>query len=148
MRKDTLVGLVCLIGSLLLYSTLGLIENPRAIIFPRAIIIFMGIFAFLMIVQSLVLAKKEDGGKGGGYPYFRFAALFCIIVAYLAVSERLGFYASAFLLFALVANVFSDKKPTIKKVGLKVLVSAVFTGVLFLLFSIILEVQTPRGLFL
>ena len=64
MRKDSIVGLVCLIGTLLLYSTLGSIEDPRAMIFPRTIIIFMAIFSLLLIAQDLLLKKKEDRGSG------------------------------------------------------------------------------------
>ena len=146
MKKDSIVGLVCLIGTLLLYSTLGSIEDPRATIFPRTIIIFMGIFSFLLIVQDLVLKKEKDKGDAKRYPWFRFLALFVIIVVYLAVSEWLGFFLSAFLLFVTVTCVLGETKPTVKKAGFKALGAAIFTGILFLLFGVILEVQTPRGL--
>ena len=146
MRKDSIVGIVCLIGTLLLYSTLGSIEDPRATVFPRTVIIFMGIFSFLLIVQNLLLKKEKKMGDTERYPWIRFLALFVIIVVYLAVSEMLGFFVSAFLLFVTVTCVFSETKLTVKKAGFKILGAVIFTGAIFLLFSVILVVQTPRGL--
>ncbi len=146
MKKDTIVGLVCLVGTLLIYSTLGSIEDPRATIFPKTIIILMGIFSLLLIVQDLTLKRKESKETDKRYPWGRFISLFAIIVIYLAVSEKLGFYLSAFLLVVTVCFVFKEKKISAKKALLNAFGAAAFTGVLFLLFSVILEVQTPRGL--
>ena len=145
MKKDALVGLICLVGSVVLYATLDMIEDPRAITFPRTVITIMGILSALLLIQGLVM-KTPGAEKGPSYPWLRFLMLFGMIVLYLAVSETLGFYLSAFLFFVAVTYVMGSADLSPKKAATRALSSAVFTGVLFVLFSVILEVQTPRGL--
>jgi Tripartite tricarboxylate transporter TctB family len=145
LKRDAIVGLVCLVGSVILYSTLDLIEDPRAITFPRTVITIMGILSALLLIQGLVM-KVPGGEKSLGYPWLRFLLLFGLIVVYLAVSETLGFYLSAFLFFVTVTYVMGRADLSPKKAATRALGSAVFTGVLFILFSVLLEVQTPRGL--
>lgn len=145
MNRDAMVGLVCLMVSVLLYSTLGLIDEPRAVIFPRFIIIIMGLLSALLVLQAL-MTKTDSEKKRDGYPWFRFLILFSIILAYLAVSETLGFYLSAFLFFVGVTFVLGRANLSKKTATTRLIGSIAFTGVLFLLFNVILEVQTPRGL--
>ncbi len=145
MRGDAVVGMVCLAGSAALYSTLGLIDDPRAIAFPRTIIIIMGILSALLVVQGL-LVPGEKKKETTPYPWIRFLVLFAMIVAYLALSETLGFYLSAFLFFVTVAFGLGRASLSPRKAALRLAGSAVFTGVLYLLFQVVLEVQTPRGL--
>jgi hypothetical protein len=143
MRKDAIVGLACLLGSVLIYSTLGHIDEPRAVTFPKTIIIIMIILSALLLLQGLLVKSAEE--KGPSYPWLRFLILFGLIVVYFAVSESLGFYTSAFLFFIAVTYILGKNDLTMKKAGLRALSSAIFTGVLFMLFSVMLEVQTPRG---
>jgi len=142
-RKDAIVGLVCLVGSVVLYSTLGHIDEPRAVTFPKTIIIIMIILSALLLLQGFIVKSAEK--KGPGYPWLRFLILFSLIVAYFAVSESLGFYISAFLFFIAVTYILGKSDLSLKKAGLRALSSAIFTAVLFVLFSVMLEVQTPRG---
>lgn len=148
MRRDALVGMVCLAGSAVLYSTLGLIDDPRAVAFPRTIIIIMGILSALLVVQGLLVRERRKDEGGVSYPWLRFLVLFAMIVGYLAVSEILGFYLSAFLFFVAVTFVLGRADLSLKKAALRVAGSVAFTGVLYLLFQVVLEVQTPRGLWL
>lgn len=143
MKKDAIVGFVCLVGSVVLYSTLGYIDEPRAVTFPKTIIIIMMVLSALLVLQGLLM--KTDEEKGPRYPWLRFFVLFGLIVVYFAVSESLGFYTSAFLFFVAVTYILGKGDLTLKKAGLRALSSAVFTAVLFVLFSVMLEVQTPRG---
>jgi len=144
--KDAVIGLVCLAGSAILYSTLGLIEEQRATFFPRTVIIIMGILAALLTIQGLIL-KKAAPAKGAGYPWARFFSLLAIILAYLGISEYVGFYLSAFLFFLAVILILGWQKLNPRKSLMTVVSSAVFTAILFILFKVILEVQTPRGIF-
>lgn len=143
-HSDAMVALVCLIGSIFLYSTLGLIEDEAAANFPRVVIIIMGVLSALLLIQSLIL-KSGKKKKGDKYPVGRFILLFALIVVYLYVMESMGFYLSAFLFFIAVTFTLGRADLTSKTALMRVLTSAIFTGVLYLLFQIILEVQTPRG---
>lgn len=144
LNRDAIVALVCLIGSVLLYSSLGLIEDERAADFPRVVIIIMGVLAALLLIQS-VFFKKGVQKKGEKYPIGRFVFLFVLIVVYLYVMESVGFYLSAFLFFVAVTFTLGRADLKSKTAAMRVFTSAAFTGVLFLLFKVILEVQTPRG---
>lgn len=144
MNRDAIVGLVCFAGSVALYACLGHIEEARAAVFPRTIIIIMGILSGLLCLQHLLFRKPE--AKRAPFPFLRVGSLFVIIVIYLFVLETLGFYLASFLFFITVTFVMGYKKLNTKQ-GLRwALGSFIFTVVLYVLFSVLLEVQTPRGL--
>jgi hypothetical protein len=71
-----------------------------------------------------------------------------VFVLYVILVGWLGFYSSTFLfMLALPALLLSPEQ---RKAGAPrvLLVAALFTGVLYLIFAALLMVPTPRGLFL
>ncbi|MBU1154673.1 MAG: tripartite tricarboxylate transporter TctB family protein [Proteobacteria bacterium] len=144
MNRDAIVGLVCLVMSAVLYATLGHIEEPRAAAFPRTIIITMGALSALMLLQHLLFPKPQ--AKQSPFPWIRVGGLFVIIIVYLALLEVVGFYLASFLFFMTVVCIMGFKRLTVKQTVSWVLGSVIFTAILFILFSVLLEVQTPRGL--
>lgn len=147
MKKDIIVSLFLLAGVIVLYLSLGLMDDPRAVIFPRVIIVIMGILSALLLVQSVVL-KKTTTSKGAGFPFGRFLICFFLIVLYFVFMESLGFYLSAFLFFVAITFILGNKDLTLRNAFLRAVVGVVFTGILFLLFNILLAVQTPKGVLL
>jgi hypothetical protein len=149
-NRESIIAIVCLALTIILYSTLGTIEDERAEIFPRIVILIMIGLSALLLLQSLIPKKsleKEEAQEGESYPLGRFILLFAMIVIYFAFMETLGFYLSAFIFYIAVCFILGRAELTPMK-GLKWVVSSgVFVGVLFILFSIVLEVQTPRGIF-
>ncbi|RJX28366.1 MAG: tripartite tricarboxylate transporter TctB family protein [Desulfarculus sp.] len=146
MNRDALVGLVCLAASVVLYATLGHIEEPRAAAFPRTIIVIMGALSALLFLQHLIFPKPRP--QQPPFPWLRVGGLFAIIVIYLVVCEELGFYLSAFLFFLAVTYIMGWRRLNPKQAAKWLMGSAIFTGILYVLFKVILEVQTPRGLLL
>lgn len=147
MKRDIVVSLFCLAGSIALFFTLGTIEENRARIFPEVVIIVMIILSALLLLQNLARkGAKQVGGKP--FPWFRFSSLFALIVLYFLVMQSIGFYLSTFLFFVTVSIAYGYAGLTKLKAFHRVLQSAVFTGVLYVLFKVLLEVQTPRGIFL
>lgn len=146
MKKEVIVAVACLVGSAILYSTLGSIDEERAATFPRVIIVGIIVLSGLLLLQTLLIKNPEETAKEEKYPWPRFVLLFCIIVVYLGVMEDLGFYLSAFLFFIAVCFILGRADLTVRKGAVWVGGSAAFTGVLYLLFRVFLEVQTPRGL--
>jgi hypothetical protein len=71
-----------------------------------------------------------------------------MIIVYFIFMETLGFYLSAFLFFIAVTFILGSADLTARKAVLRVAVGFVFTGILFLLFKVLLAVQTPKGLLL
>ena len=145
MKKDVIVSLVLLAGVISLYFSLGAMEDPRAANFPKVIIIIMGVLSALLLLQSLVL-KQPKSNQGAGFPFGRFLICFFMIIIYFIFMETLGFYLSAFLFFVLVTCILGSSDLTARTAVMRVIVGFVFTGILFLLFNVLLAVQTPKGL--
>jgi hypothetical protein len=61
--------------------------------------------------------------------------------------EKLGFYVSAFLFFIAVTFLLGRKDLTLRSGTLRIGVAFIFTAILFVLFNVLLVVQTPKGLF-
>ena len=145
MKKDLFVSLVFLAGVISLYLSHGLMEDPRAANFPKVIIIIMGILSALMLLQSIFL-KQPTNSKGAGFPFGRFLISFFLIIVYFLLMEGIGFYLSAFLFFVAVTFVLGSKNLNFRTGSFRVVMAFAFTGILFLLFNVLLAVQTPKGL--
>ena len=159
-----LISLVVLAGTVGLYFSLGLMEDPRAATFPRVVILIMGVLSVALLLQSVMIRQKKEprirqdtrvreknekdgGAPGTRFPFGRVFLCFVLIVIYFEVMEWLGFYLSAFLFFIVVTFVLGRKELTFRKSGLRVGIAFIFTAVLFVLFNKLLVVQTPKGLF-
>jgi len=147
LKKDLIVSLVLLAGVISLYLSLGYMDDPRAANFPRVIIIIMGILSALLLLQSVYLKKPESAG-GERFPFGRFLICFFMIIVYFIFMEALGFYLSAFLFFIVVTFTLGKSDLTARTAVMRVIIGGVFTGILFLLFNVLLAVQTPKGLLL
>ena len=108
----------------------------------------MCIFSALLLAQSVLIGKTQKADNREHYPWARFFLLFVIIVVYLAVMETIGFYLSAFLFFVGICLILGRADLTVRRAAFWVGSSALFTAVLFVLFKVLLEVQTPRGVFI
>ena len=145
MKKDLIVSLVFLAGVISLYLSLGFMDDPRAANFPKVIIIIMGILSALMLLQTVFL-KQPTSSKGAGFPFGRFLITFFLIIVYFLLMEGIGFYLSAFLFFVAVTCILGSKDLTLRTGTFRVVMAFAFTGILFLLFNVLLAVQTPKGL--
>lgn len=161
MRKELITSLVLLAGTISLYLSLSLMEDPRAATFPKIIILIMGVLSMSLLLQSVITGpKKEKPGLQSdrvsaekastsktSFPYGPLVGCFILIVIYFAIMEWLGFYVSAFLFFVAVTLLLGRKDLSVRKGGMRVAIAFVFTTILFVLFNKFLVVQTPKGLF-
>ena len=161
MRKELIISLVLLAGTISLYLSLSLMEDPRAATFPKVIILIMGVLSMTLLFQSVITGPKK--GRPGlqsdrvsaekasaskiYFPYGILVGCFILIVIYFAVMEWLGFYVSAFLFFVAVTFLLGRKDFSVRKGSMRVGIALIFTTILFVLFNKLLVVQTPKGLF-
>lgn len=145
MKKETVVALFCIIGSLGLYLSLRTISEETARTFPRVVIVVMIVLSTLLLLQGL-LVKGQGGKKGPPFPWGRFFLLLGIIICYFVFMQSVGFYVSAFLFFVIVSLLLGRSDLTLAKGASRIFQSAVLIGVLFVLFKVLLKVQTPTGL--
>ena len=165
MKKDLIIALILLAGSMALYASLSLMEEPAAASFPRVVIIIMGCLGLMLLVQTFVIRQrterqvlqsdrivdkdkiKEKAGVGDRFPLATLIGCFVLIVIYFVVMEGLGFYVSAFLYFIVATFIFGRKDLSLRKGVIRIGVAFIFTAILFVLFNKLLVVQTPKGLF-
>jgi lysylphosphatidylglycerol synthetase-like protein (DUF2156 family) len=164
LKKDLIVSLILLAGSIALYASLSLMEEPAAASFPRVVIVLMGCLGLVLIIQT-VLARKgharpvlqsnhvedsgktpKDSGTAKRFPFRTLVVCFALIVVYFVVMEKLGFYLSAFLFFIILTFVLGRKDLTLHKGAVRIGIAFIFTAILFVLFNKLLVVQTPKGL--
>jgi len=156
--------LILLAGSIALYASLSLMEEPAAASFPRVVIVLMGCLGLVLIIQT-ALARKgharpvlqsnhvedsgktpKDSGTAKRFPFRTLVVCFALIVVYFVVMEKLGFYISAFLFFIILTFVLGRKDLTLHKGAVRIGIAFIFTAILYVLFNKLLVVQTPKGL--
>lgn len=164
MRKELIISVVLLAGTIGLYCSLSLMEDPRAATFPRVVIVIMGVLSVALLLQRVMFRQKKDrpplqntsvsekrdqdnAASGKRFPFGQVFLCFALIVIYFAVMEWLGFYFSAFLFFVAATFVLGRKELTLRIGGVRVGIAFIFTAVLFVLFNKLLVVQTPKGIF-
>ena len=62
--------------------------------------------------------------------------------------ETFGFYSSAFAAFLIIVWLYAPEPFSYRTASKRIAISAVFTVAIFALFSLLLRVQTPRGMLL
>ncbi len=165
MKKDFVVSLILLVGSIALYASLSLMEDPAAASFPRVVIVIMGCLGLALSVQALIAKQRheravlqsdrvaepeeeqKDSAAANKFPFGTLVVCFILILTYFVVMERLGFYVSAFLFYIVITFILGRKDLTLRKGAMQIGTAFIFTAILFVLFNKLLVVQTPKGLF-
>ena len=114
---------------------------------PLLLLICMGIFNVgQYILAGLRYAAKIDVKMTmRGYPLRRVAVLFVLTVLYLLFLETLGFYIGALLYFIAASLIAQPITP--KLAAKRVAVCFVCIAFLYCLFTVLLAVQIPKGIF-
>ena len=165
MKKDLIVSSILLAGSIALYASLSLMEEPAAASFPRVVIVLMGCLGLVLIIQTLIAGQRpprpvlqnnhvadsakasKDSGAANRFSFGTLVVCFVLILVYFVVMEKLGFYVSAFLFFIILTFVLGRKDLTLHKGAVRIGIAFIFTAILYVLFNKLLVVQTPKGLF-
>ncbi len=120
---------------------------------PLLLLICMGIFNVgQYILAGLRYAAKIDVKMTmRGYPLRRVAVLFVLTVLYLLFLETLGFYIGALLYFIAASLIAQPMKITpklaAKRAAKRAAVCFVCIAFLYCLFTVLLAVQIPKGIF-
>lgn len=165
MKNELVISIILLVGSVTLYASLSLMEEPAAVSFPRVVISIMVCLGLELLIQIVITRQRSErpvlqydrvvtqvqsqnaSGSTKGFPFVRLVSCFLLIVIYFMVMEDLGFYLSAFLFFIAVTVILGRKDLTLRKGTMRIGTAFIFTAILFILFNKLLVVQTPKGLF-
>lgn len=124
-------------------------QPPESFLFPRVISVAFIILAFGNLVRSATGMSRV----GDGIPMdvmLKIAPGLIIMAIYVFfAAKELGFYVSSWLAFFSVYS-FYDPVPisSVKDWIKRVIITTVFMAVIYGLFALVLQVQTPRGLFI
>ncbi|MHB0895918.1 MAG: tripartite tricarboxylate transporter TctB family protein [Spirochaetales bacterium] len=141
-RFDVLAGAIFLvIGAFFVIASRGITSssygsNVGPAVFPTLLgIILMGLSA--IVIYGAITFKGAEKPKSGR-DYKRLAALIAAIIVYIALFEPLGYVISTFLFLTFVFQLMERKK-----LGKSLLIAAVFSGVVYLLYVVLLQGNLP-----
>ena len=139
-------GIVLLVG--LCIAWISFTQEPvEAFVFPRLIASFFVLFGLWNFLRaSLGLAKV---GKGFNPKALRniVPGLVLIVALVFFVAKFLGFYAGSFAAFLCLYSLYDPASHSVPKTWIKrLLITACFMAVIYTLFALLLQVQTPRGI--
>lgn len=148
-KSDLVVSAVILGSTILVYSSMKA-RDPLTPIFPAATLIITGSLSLLLLILSLVsmMAKRKPGEVSPvHFPFSRIIVTGLLIIGYLSVLNILGFYFTAFVFYLVFASIVAlDREVIFSRLHNKVLTSVLFVFILYMLFKMLLKVQTPTGL--
>ncbi|MFT6237354.1 MAG: hypothetical protein ACJAUT_000833 [Cellvibrionaceae bacterium] len=77
--------------------------------------------------------------------FFSLIPMLVIIFIYLSFAETIGLYSTSLIAFLLIVLTYTDVRPRSKKLKKNIFISFTFMGVIYLIFAILLKLQTPNA---
>jgi len=140
--RRSLVALVVVLIAYVLFSMSYFKENDEVYLFP--LIVTTGILLFSLI--SLVRETKGlclDDYKP--FPFLHLLPGIIMMCAIVMVIETIGMYSTSAIALLVLSAWYSPVEDLKKRLSMSLMLSIGFTLFIYLLFSIMLDVQTPRG---
>jgi hypothetical protein len=118
-------------------------ENSEAYLFPSIVAIALLGLALLSLFREAVDLCVDDFQA---FPFVRQVPVIVMMVGGVALVEVLGMYASALLVLFLVSYWYSPQEDGRRRLILSLAFSVGFAAFMYLLFTVMLNVQLPRGM--
>ncbi|MEH6629016.1 MAG: tripartite tricarboxylate transporter TctB family protein [Motiliproteus sp.] len=165
MLAKRLISIGGLILAVLLLTLGSNVEyGQEAYFFPNLIAYFLFFFALTLLVtegqlydwlknMADFLWRWMFGIVGQGNParwpdYVRLIPMFVIILGYLYLADIVGLYTTSFITFVLITVVYTPERPRSKRLPKSLLIASIFTAAIYLIFSVLLQLQSPNALLL
>ncbi|MCE8023373.1 tripartite tricarboxylate transporter TctB family protein [Billgrantia aerodenitrificans] len=137
------------VGALLVAAGLAVVSfmpNVPGYEFPQMAAIGAMICAAILVLLALVPRQPITTIDEEPIPWGGIWPLLLILFGFLLVMGWLGFFATSFLAFFLITQIYSPQRfhwrGAIRGAG----IAALFLGVLYLIFVTVLRVQVPSGI--
>ena len=124
-------------------------QPAESFLFPRVISVFFIGLAVWNFARAATGLAKVGGGMTSSMVKNLMPGLIVMLVFVFAAAKGLGFYVASTLSFFIIYSLY-DAAPysSVKDWVKRILVTAAFMAVIYALFALILQVQTPRGIFI
>ena len=132
-----------------LFTGAGMLDSEAAL-FPQTLAVALAILA-LCLFAATVAGKGsplETKTPFAAFPGRQMLMSVTVFVLYVLLAGWLGFYSSTFLFMLALPALLLNPEQRKTRAPWVLLIAALFTGVLYLIFAALLMVPTPRGLFL
>lgn len=122
-------------------------QDEQSLLVPRFLLCLMGVFTAGQYILAFVRNRQKIDRMLTlkGYPLKRVTALCVLTVLYIAVLEWMGFYLASFIYLIVVSLIAQPMAITFVGVLKRALVAFACVGFLYLLFTVGLTVQIPKG---
>lgn len=140
-------GLVFLLAAVVTW--LSFTQQPvESFLFPRVISIAFIILALWNLIRAGAGMSRTGDGLSLDAIFKIAPGLIIVLIYVFFAAKGLGFYVSSTLVFFAIYS-FYDPVPisSAKDWFKRVIITAAFMAVIYGLFALVLQVQTPRGLF-
>lgn len=118
-------------------------DNSEAYLFPMIVASTILVLSLVSLIREAFDLCVEDFQA---FPFARQLPAILMMIAAVALVEVLGMYTSAFLALAMVSIWYSPEENNQRRLVRSLAFSAGFTAFVYLLFSLMLNVQLPRGI--
>jgi hypothetical protein len=119
----------------------------EAFLFPRLISVFFQGLAVWTFARAVLRLSRVGDGIGFGEISNLAPGLAILLVYVFWMAKAIGFYAASTLAFFLIFTIYDPSSHGAPRAWLKrILVTAAFMAVIYCLFTLVLKVQTPRGI--
>ncbi len=120
------------------------------IVFAVTLLIFDGNLMSWLKETASFLWRWMFGVVGEGNPSrwpdtVRLIPMFIVLIGYLYFADIVGLYATSFIAFFLIVMIYTTKRPRGRDLLKNLLISGAFTGVIYLIFAVLLQLQTPQA---
>lgn len=122
-------------------------QDEQSLLMPGFLLCLMGVFNAGQYILAFFRHRQKIDVRLTlrGYPLKRVGALCALTVLYIAVLEWMGFYLASFI-YLTAASLMAQPMPVTPVGALRrALVAFACIGFLYLLFTVALTVQIPRG---
>lgn len=142
LTRRVLVASLVLLTSVAMFSAGYGHENSEAYLFPLIIATMMMILSALSLLRELFDLCIEDFQE---FPFKRQLPVILVMVAGVSLVEVLGIFSTTFIVLLSVSYWYSPIEDQKKRLIRSLMFSAGFSVAMYLLFSVMLNVQLPRG---
>ena len=123
-------------------------EPAQAYLFPRLVSSLMTALALWSLSRAALGMSKVGEGVGLATALNIAPGLILIFVYVFWAAKTLGFYTASSLAFLLLFTIYDPTPVTnIRGWALRIVITAAFMAVMYALFTLLLKVQVPRGLY-
>lgn len=144
MNKDQLVGLIGLLLGVLLYSLAG---DSESYLFPRVIAMVMALLGLAILVTNFtrrsIATPIPDQAETA---WLRILPVIALFLVFPWAMQVIGFYLTGFTVFLTIAWCYAPEPFSMGAAVKRIAITAIFFLTVFIIFSVVLDVQIPRGL--